>query len=90
MDVANATYEHDIQPLIQKYCFACHGNGKAADNVALDKYKTGAEVKAAARQWRAVKSQLDRKSMPPRQQPQPTDAERKLISDWIQSSILAG
>ena len=33
--------------------------------------------------WERLHGRLDRSEMPPRGVPQPTDAERRVISDWF-------
>lgn len=84
------SYEKDIQPMLEKYCYQCHGGDKRSGGVALGTFKTEADVKANARRWNQVKNEIAEKGMPPRQAPnQPTDAERKEITDWI-TKTLAG
>ena len=33
------SYEKQITPLLQKYCYGCHGNGKKKGDLSLDPYK---------------------------------------------------
>jgi hypothetical protein len=41
-----AKFNHDVQPLVQKYCYGCHGNGKKKGDVTLDQFKTFDQILA--------------------------------------------
>ena len=55
----------------------------AAAKVDLTAFDTTAEVTAAFDLWQRLHGRLDRREMPPRGVPQPTDAERRTITDWL-------
>src|SRR5690606_8082108 len=40
-------YEKDIRPIVDKYCYDCHGHGEAAGQVAFDTLKTASPHEGA-------------------------------------------
>ena len=34
------SYDKQIRPLLDKYCYSCHGNGKTKGDITLDGYKS--------------------------------------------------
>ena len=77
-----------IKPLLQDYCFDCHGDGAKKGDFVLDEYKsTEALLKdrlAWLRIWENVRTDL----MPPSKEKfQPSVEERKAILAWIEKKI---
>jgi hypothetical protein len=76
----------EIQPLLSKYCYDCHGEKKKGD---LD-LRLYADEKSA-RQQRAVFEKVMRNlsahEMPPENKPQPTSAERDRITTWVNETF---
>ena len=77
-----------IKPLLQDYCFDCHGDGAKKGDFVLDEYKsTEALLKdrlAWLRIWENVRTDL----MPPSKEKfQPNVEERKAILAWIEKKI---
>ena len=72
----------EVQPLLQKYCYACHGNGKHKGDTTLDKFTNFAAVQAERPVWESVIEQLDSAAMPPEDKPQPTRAELALLTSF--------
>ncbi len=81
-------YESDVVPLLQRYCYECHGNGKSESGLALDAYKTAADVRAAREQWASVLQYVTRHEMPPLDAAAaPTDAEREQIVAFVEQEL---
>ena len=74
---------NDVQPLIQKYCYECHGNGKKKGGVALDKPGDIKSIMNSADDWLTVVEVLNLNLMPPEDKPQPTAHERLTIEQWV-------
>lgn len=75
-------YENEIKPLLEKYCYNCHGERKRGD---LD-LRQFANVQLAAKErlvFEKVLRNLQTHEMPPEGRPQPTLDERELIGGWI-------
>ena len=74
---ADPTYTANIQPLIQKYCAACHDDG--SDNGNLMDYGTAVSMKDAIANAVSVS-----KSMPMGSASKKiTQDERDLIAQWV-------
>ncbi len=84
----HASFEKDVSPLLQKYCYDCHGNGKSKGDVALDVYKSVADVEKDRLTWETVLHHVRSHEMPPDDtELQPTQAERDVIGDWIEKEL---
>jgi hypothetical protein len=76
-------FDKQVQPLLVKYCYSCHGNGKDKGDLALDKFTTVIAVQREHNTWQKVADNTITGAMPPKGKTQPTAAEKKLINDWI-------
>ena len=77
-------FEHDVQPLLSRYCYGCHGEKKKAD-LDLRVYTDEKSVAGQREVFEKVLKNLQAHEMPPENKPQPTAAERDLITRWVQS-----
>ena len=59
------TFGKDVQPLIAKYCYGCHGNGKSVGGVVLDKYKDEESVQKKLKIWEKAADNIRSGTMPP-------------------------
>lgn len=73
----------DVAPLMDKYCYSCHGNGKRKGGVTLDGPGDIATIMAKADDWHTVVDVLNTRLMPPEDKPQPTAAELLTIQEWV-------
>ncbi len=85
--LAAPSYSKNVRPLLEKYCYSCHGNGKKKADLALDAYKDEAALLGDRRMWEKVLHNVRTREMPPENKPQPTPAERDLIAGWIDAEI---
>ena len=84
---AKPAFEKDIQPLLVKYCYGCHGEKKKGD-LDLRPYATELAAKQDAQQFAKILGRLENREMPPENKPQPSRSERALLSGWIESVVL--
>jgi hypothetical protein len=80
-------YQTQIVPLLSKYCYGCHGNGKRKGDFALDGYRNLEAIKADPKAWEKVRQNLRQESMPPAQKPKPSSAENQRITRWIEDAV---
>ena len=85
---AEADFTHDIRPLLDTYCFNCHGRGKKKGDLALDQWSNEAAAVRDASIWQSVLKKIQDGEMPPENKPQPTAAEQLRLTQWIQTSVL--
>ena len=81
-------FEREVVPILEKYCYDCHGNGAHKAGLALDDYATVEHVHAARAKWEAVLHQVSRHEMPLDDGGLlPSDAERDLISRFVEQEL---
>jgi hypothetical protein len=80
-------FQKEIQPLLEQYCYDCHGDGRKKGNVAFDEYKTNPAVLEDHELWLHVLKNLRAGLMPPPKKAQPTRAEKERIEQWIKSAV---
>lgn len=80
------SFQKTIRPLLMTYCNDCHapGNMEGLDFLAAD---SASDLPGLRGVYAAVVEQIENNAMPPQDCDQPTDAERKLINDWIKTTL---
>ncbi len=84
---AEQSYQKQVEPLLKNYCFDCHGDGANKGEVAFDEYTNLTAHVGDQKLWLAVWQNLQTQMMPPAKKPQPSDAERRQISKWIEREV---
>ena len=75
--------KEDVRPLLQKYCYDCHGNGKKKGGVKLDGPGDIESIMNGADDWLTVVEVVSLGLMPPEKKPQPTAQEKLTIQQWV-------
>jgi hypothetical protein len=87
-DAKAQDFAKNVQPLLVKYCYDCHGNGKHKGDVAFDKYKTVEDVIKGRTDWETAMHHINTQEMPPPDAGKfPERAERERMSDWIAGTL---
>ncbi len=76
-----ADYQKDVRPLLAKYCIRCHGAEERNARIRYDLI-TGYEDRDR-HLWTLVHESLVSGEMPPEDERQPTEAEKRRILEWI-------
>jgi hypothetical protein len=76
-------FRQNIKPLLQKYCVDCHGPDKQKGDMRLDVIDPDVVRGISFDQWEDVREVFNSGEMPPEEKPQPTDAERDLMTRWM-------
>lgn len=84
---ADAKFQKEVLPFIQKYCVGCHGPGKPQAGISLLGYKDAASVLKGRDVWEKVSKSISAGYMPPQGTPQPMQNERDAATGWIDSFI---
>ncbi len=77
------SFAKDVLPVIQKYCWDCHGDGAHKGELNLDKYKDEKLVLADRKLWAGVMFHVDQWTMPPANKDQPTPQERDFLAKYL-------
>lgn len=80
-------YNKRILPLLQKYCYDCHGDGSDKGDFALDEYPDFAKLIADKVLWDHTRQQLVTHVMPPEKKDKPSLPERDEMVAWIDSTV---
>ena len=81
------SYEQDIRPLLAKKCFECHNTGNPKGGVNLDNYKEQERVIKDGQLWLKVLDQIKTRQMPPKSEPQLSEADYHHLVDGINSIL---
>ena len=85
---AAGDFHQDIQPLLTKYCYDCHGDGAEKGKVAFDTFKSDTELLGRHDLWLSVLKNTRASMMPPAKKPQPSAEELARLEHWIKSGAL--
>ena len=81
------SYDRDIKGILRKYCVDCHGPDKQKGDMRLDEIDPDVVRGASFDQWEDVREAFNNGEMPPEEKQQPTDAERDLLTRWMDSEF---
>lgn len=76
-------FARDVQPLLTRYCYDCHGDGMDKGQVAFDTFKTQEDLVNNHDLWLDVLKNVRAGIMPPEKKPQPSPEEKELLERWI-------
>jgi hypothetical protein len=82
---AAAAFHRDVEPIIEDYCYECHGDGARKGKVAFDEL-SDADLTARPDLWFAVLKNLRSNIMPLAGHERPTPHEADAIVRWIKYS----
>ena len=77
----------DVLPLLQQFCFDCHGPDEPEARFALESIALESTVAERFRDWRKVLDAVERFEMPPPDGLQPTDAERTELVTGVRGGL---
>ncbi|MCG8598594.1 MAG: DUF1592 domain-containing protein [Verrucomicrobiales bacterium] len=78
---------NSIRPVLEKYCVECHGGEKTKGNVDLAKLTDDPEIAGHFDLWESVLFVIEDEEMPPADDPQLTDDEKKHFLAWLDTSL---
>ena len=84
--VDTLSYEADIRPLLDEYCYRCHGEEKQNGDVQLSSFHEKRMLIREHELWREVIHQIESEEMP-EEEPLPTPEERRLLVDWLEHTL---
>lgn len=84
---ANANLQHDVAPLLEQYCFDCHGDDSSSGELNLQKLLAESPIVRNRDQWINVIEQSKNHVMPPEDGIQPSMEERERIVLSLHNAI---
>lgn len=82
-----ATFKAQAQPLLQSYCKECHSTSKPKAGISLGAPRSETDLLNERDVWYRVLDQLESGAMPPKDEAQPTRAERDALAGWIRKEL---
>ena len=73
--------------LLTKYCYECHAGDESNGDVSIDSFDIQMEGGNDAEAWKSVLDVINSGDTPPEDSTQPSDAERRQLTDWLTSSL---
>ena len=87
VEVVAADFKKNVQPVLEEYCYDCHGGGETRGSVALDAFNSTTNFAGSRDLWWRVLKNLRANFMPPAKKPQPTREQKAVIEQWIKQSV---
>jgi mono/diheme cytochrome c family protein len=83
-----AEYQASIRPILQELCFRCHGSKKQSGDLRLDTVSPDVTSTAfSVSAWHDTLDQINLGEMPPRDETQLSDTQRKQLVAWIAATL---
>jgi hypothetical protein len=86
-DPSEIDFQRDVRPVLAEYCFRCHGPDEQKGDMRLDVLDPDVVNGADAEAWHLVLDMVGGGEMPPDDEPQPVDAERRRVVEWLTESV---
>ena len=81
------SYKTEIVPLLENYCFSCHGEGVAKGKFSMDEFKDLSTHLADREHWMHIWRNLRSHVMPPYDEDQLTPDEMRKVQTWIEKEV---
>jgi mono/diheme cytochrome c family protein len=82
-----AAFDTTVKPVLTRTCYSCHNEYVKNADLNLQAHATEAAVVANPATWEKVVQKMSTRVMPPPGSPAVTEAERKAVVDWIESTL---
>jgi hypothetical protein len=82
-----SSYQREVEPVLVRYCYDCHGQGSARGDVALDAFASAEARRRDGQLWSRVWENVRNDLMPPPGHARPDAAERARLGAWIRGEV---
>ena len=80
-------YTNEVQPVIENYCYKCHGEEKQKGEMRFDNLDWDMVNGFDGEKWNLMLNEINLGEMPPDDQDQLSNEERKILVDWISKNL---
>jgi len=88
VDPSKDSFEKDVLPILERYCYKCHGDGEEKGGLALDQYQTERDVQKGYRLWEQLYKFIVAGEMPPENiKKRPSKSEQELLAGWTRDTL---
>jgi hypothetical protein len=74
-------------PLFHEYCFKCHSDRKTKAHLNLERLGAEPDFAGLFKTWEKIITMLEEKEMPPEDEPQPSDAQRRELIGAVRNAL---
>jgi hypothetical protein len=86
---AATEFNQRVRPILEEYCYDCHGDGENHGGVALDAFNSATNYVEGRDVWWRVLKNLRAGLMPPPKRERPSQEQKDEIYQWIKSAVFA-
>jgi hypothetical protein len=80
-------FDRSIRTLLNKNCYRCHNEEKKKGNINLQRDENPRMIFENPKVWTTAIEALEGKAMPPKKENQPSEADRKLLIDFLKKTL---
>ena len=81
------TFKGHVLPFLKTYCIGCHSGENPKAGISLDGFSTAAAVVKNRKVFSKAANMLRRREMPPEKEPQPPEADRTRVVEWLAKEL---
>ncbi len=79
------TFSKEVRPLMDRYCFRCHGEKKQKGGINFENYENFSQIKNRLDLWENAKERIQSYEMPPEGSKQPDYNQFQTMMRWMRS-----
>ncbi len=80
-------YTNQIKPIIENYCYKCHGQEKQKGDISFYNIDWDMVNGFDAEKWNMMLNEINLGEMPPSDEPQLSQDDRRILVDWITENL---
>ena len=80
-------FKNNIRPIVETYCFECHGEEKQKGDMRLDTLHWNMINGRDAERWHSALNVINLGEMPPKKKAQLNDVERRQLVNWLSDNL---
>jgi hypothetical protein len=84
---AGERFRERVRPVLETYCYGCHGHGASEGNRTLDEFDSDESLVGNIELWHAVLKNVRAGIMPPVGEERPNHEERERLFEWIKADV---
>lgn len=82
-ELVGTVFVQSVQPVLEQYCYRCHGEERQKKDLRMDILDPDLTDGPDLETWRKALDRVSAGEMPPENKPQPSDAERRAVVQWL-------
>ncbi len=80
-------FGEQVKTFFKVNCIKCHGPEKSKGEIMLHALDADLSTGRDLERWERILEMLESNEMPPEDEPQPADAERRAVAEWIEAGL---